>query len=215
MSSKRSKYSAKFKLCVARFAEQLNNCAATRQFCVNEKLVRDWRCHVEKLKCMPKNKCADQGKRCQWPDLEENLVKWIKDQRRSGYIVTRNLIRIKAKAMASDQQISDFQATNSWCTRFLRRRNFVSEQKTKIAQKLPEDLDEKITSFHCFVTKRCKETNYEFVHIGNMDETPVWFDMPSVRTVLVNKTGHEKSCFTVVLSCLADGTKVKPMVIVT
>ena len=54
-----------------------------------------------------------------------------------------------------------------------------------------------------------------------MDETPVWFDMPSARTVnakgaktvLVNTTGHEKLPFTVVLACLADGTKLKPMVI--
>ena len=90
-----------------------------------------------------------------------------------------------------------------------------------MAQKLPEDLEEKITSFHRFVIKWHKETNYELVHIGNMDETPVWFDMPSARTVnawrgrtvLVNRTGHGKSCFTVVLSCLADGTKLRPMVI--
>ena len=135
--------------------------------------------------------------------------------------MTRNLIRIKAKAMASDQQMSNFQATNSWCTRFLRRRNFVLRQKTKIAQKLPEDLEEKITSFHRLVIKGHKETNYGLVHVGNMDETPVWFDMPSARTVntqgektmLVNTTGHEKSRFIVVLSCLADGTKLKPMVI--
>ena len=54
-----------------------------------------------------------------------------------------------------------------------------------------------------------------------MDETPVWFDMPSARTVntrgeksvSITRTGHEKSRFTVVLSCLADGTKVKPMII--
>ena len=135
--------------------------------------------------------------------------------------MTRNLIRIKAKAMASDQQMSNFQAMNSWCTRFLRRRNFVLRHKTKIAQKPPEDLEEKITSFHRFVIKRRKETNYELVHIGNTDETPVWFDMPLARTVnargertvLVNTTGHEKSSFTVVLLCLANGTKLKPMVI--
>lgn len=63
--------------------------------------------------------------------------------------------------------------------------------------------------------------NYELVNIGNTDEMPVWFDMPSARTVAtrgektvtISTTGHEKSCFTVVLSCLADGTKLKPMVI--
>ena len=33
------------------------------------------------------------------------------------------------------------------------------------------------------------------------------------KTVLVNTTGHKKSQFTVVLACLADGTKLKSMVI--
>ena len=47
--------------------------------------------------------------------------------------------------MASDQQMSNFQATNSWCTRFLRRRNFVLRQKTKIAQKLPHRQGGKLT----------------------------------------------------------------------
>ena len=215
------KYSAKLKLQVVKFAEDSNNCAASREFSVNEKLVRDWRRQVEKLKCMPRNKCANRGKQCQWPELEDSLGTWIEDQRRSGYIITRNLIRIKATAIACEKNLRNFKATNSWCTRFLRRKNFVLRQKTKIAQKLLEDLEEKITSFHRFIIKRRREMNYDLVHIGNMDETPVWFDMPSAKTVnskgqktvLVNTTGHEKSRFTVVLTCLADGTRLKPMVI--
>ena len=41
--SKRSKYSAKFKLQVVKFAQNSNNSAAGREFDVNEKQVRDWR----------------------------------------------------------------------------------------------------------------------------------------------------------------------------
>jgi len=90
-----------------------------------------------------------------------------------------------------------------------------------MAQKLPGDLEEKIDNCHRFVLNCRKKANYELVNIGNMDETPVWFDMPSTRTVNVQgektvsitTTGHEKSRFTVVLSCLADGTKLKPMII--
>ena len=49
----------------------------------------------------------------------------------------------------------------------------------------------------------------------------MWFDMPTsktvdsvgAKTVLLKTTGHEKTRFTVVLACLADGTKLKPMVI--
>jgi len=66
-----------------------------------------------------------------------------------------------------------------------------------------------------------KKGNYELANIGNVDEIPVWFDMPLAKTVntqgektvTVATTGHKKYRFTVVLSCLADGRKLKPMVI--
>uniref|UniRef100_A0A1A8FLA7 DDE-1 domain-containing protein n=1 Tax=Nothobranchius korthausae TaxID=1143690 RepID=A0A1A8FLA7_9TELE len=58
-------------------------------------------------------------------------------------------------------------------------------------------------------------------HITNMDEVPLTFDITVNRTVekmgtstvSVWTTGHEKSCFTVVLACQADGQKLPPMVI--
>ncbi|GET50680.1 pogo transposable element with KRAB domain [Rhizophagus irregularis DAOM 181602=DAOM 197198] len=48
-----------------------------------------------------------------------------------------------------------------------------------------------------------------------MDETPMWFDLPSnttinqkgAKTVSIRTTGHERSSFTVILACMADGTK--------
>ena len=184
------KYSAKFKLQVVKFAEESNNCTAGREFCVNEKLVRDWRKQIEKLKCMPKNKCSNRGKPCQWPELEDKLLQWIEEHRESGYIVTRNMISIKAKAMASELQITGFLACNCWCTKFLRRKNLALRQKTKIAQKLPEHLDQKITSFHSFVIKSRGKENYELVHIGNMDETPVF---PQLRNQ-ESREGKLRTC---------------------
>ena len=50
-NSKRSKYSAKFKLQVVKFAKNtVNNSTTGKEFDVNEKLVRDWGCHIEKYK---------------------------------------------------------------------------------------------------------------------------------------------------------------------
>lgn len=138
--SKRMRYTAKFKLQVVKFAKDSNNCAASREFDVNEKLVRDWRKNVEKLMCMPENKCSTRGKQCQWPQLEDKLIHWIEDQRQSGYIVSRNMIRSKALAKADELNITDFQASNNWCTRFLYRNNLSLCQKRKIDQKLAEDL---------------------------------------------------------------------------
>ena len=95
------------------------------------------------------------------------------------------------------------------------------KKRTKIAQKLPDDLDDKIVNFHSHVIKMRKRHDYPLHLIGNMDETPMQFDMPGNRTVyarcektvFVKTTGHEKTHFTLVLCCMADGTKLKPMVI--
>ena len=103
----------------------------------------------------------------------------------------------------------------------MKRNNFVLRRRTKIAQKLPRDLEEKITRFHRFIIKTRKNSDYRLEHIGNMDETPMTFDMPSnmtvdklgAKTVMIKTTGHEKTRFTVVLACMADGTKLPPMVI--
>ena len=82
-------------------------------------------------------------------------------------------------------------------------------------------MEEKITEIHSFVIKRRRKMNYELQNIGNMDETPVWFDMPAARTIdsrgastiLIKTTGRQKLRFTVVLACLADETKLNSMVI--
>ena len=103
----------------------------------------------------------------------------------------------------------------------MNRKNLVIRQKTKIAQKLPRDLDHKVANFHRFIIGMRKRNQYPLSCIGNMDETPLNFDMVAGRTVdikdaktvQVRGTGHEKSRFTVVLLCMADGTKLKPMVI--
>ncbi|KFD60488.1 hypothetical protein M514_27324 [Trichuris suis] len=65
------------------------------------------------------------------------------------------------------------------------------------------------------------ERDFLLASIGNIDETPVFLDMVRNRTVerkgkkwiLVRSTGHGKTHFTVVLSCLANRMKLKPMVI--
>ena len=65
------------------------------------------------------------------------------------------------------------------------------------------------------------EYDYSLGLIANMDETPVTFDLPSnitidetgARSISIRTTGHEKTNFTVVLSCMADGMKLPPLII--
>ena len=59
--------------------------------------------------------------------------------------------------------------------------------------------------------------------IVNMDETPIWADMPGVTTISktgtkmipIRTTGHEKNRLTVCLAAKADGTKMPPYIVIT
>ena len=177
------KYSASFKLQVVKFAsDNSNNSAASRKFGIDKKLVRDWRRKIDNIKSLPKTKCADRDRKCQWPELEKKVVEWVEENRKSGLAVTRNLIRLHAKKTAQQMNIDNFLVSSGWCTRFMKWNKLVLCQKTKISERLPDDLEEKITSFQSFVIRGRRSKNYSLVNIGNMDETPVWFDMPTSKT---------------------------------
>ena len=103
------KYSASFKLQVVKFAsDNSNNSAASRKFGIDEKLVRDWRRKIDNIKSLPKTKCADRGRKCQWPELEKKVVEWVEENRKSGLAMTRNLIRLHAQKTAQKMNIDNF-----------------------------------------------------------------------------------------------------------
>ncbi|KAH8019617.1 hypothetical protein HPB51_020316 [Rhipicephalus microplus] len=57
--------------------------------------------------------------------------------------------------------------------------------------------------------------------IDNADETLLWFYVPSSTMIMQRgskdmkllSTGNELSCFTVILTCMADGRKLPPFII--
>ncbi|KAM3844362.1 uncharacterized protein M6D78_002327 isoform 2-T4 [Vipera latastei] len=123
---RRKKYEASFKLNVVKFAIEHNNCAAARQYGVTEKMVRDWKANEKGLKSMPRGKCALRRGTPHWPELEKHVIDMVNEHRQSGYIVTRNKIRLFALqwAKSNPDHSKRFKATVSWCTRFLERQRF-------------------------------------------------------------------------------------------
>jgi len=221
LKQKRNLYDAQFKLKVIKFAEE-NNSAADRHFAVSEKLVRDWR--KQKKYLFERTKRAKRYGVSQYLKLETALNDWVLEYRHNGYIVTRMMIRIQAIKFTRDKQYevgTGFKASLGWCSQFMNWCGLTLRQRTHIAQKLPKDVEDKIISFHQYIIKQRKEMAFEFGQIGNMDETLMTFDMAGFRTVnkkgdktvRVKTTGSEKAHFTVILSCLADGTKLPAMVI--
>ena len=86
---------------------------------------------------------------------------------------------------------------------------------------MPKDALSKIANFIKFCEKQRQRFKISLSHVANMDETPIWADIPSATTVdmkgskvvPIKTTGHEKQRITVCLAVKADGTKIQPFVV--
>uniref|UniRef100_A0A3P8P7R4 HTH CENPB-type domain-containing protein n=1 Tax=Astatotilapia calliptera TaxID=8154 RepID=A0A3P8P7R4_ASTCA len=219
--AKRHAYEAQFKLKAISYAEEHGNRAAAREFKINESMVRNWRKLENKLRQVKKTQLSFRGHKARWPELEERLERWIIEQRTSGRSVSMVTIRLKAVSLAEEMNIEHFQGGPSWCFRFMKRCHFSIRTRTTVAQQLPADYKENLAIFRSYCSKHIGDKNIQPSHITNMDEVPLTFDIPvshtvekkGTSTVAIRTTGYEKSSFTVVLGCHANGQKLPPMVI--
>uniref|UniRef100_A0A452J4Z1 Brinker DNA-binding domain-containing protein n=1 Tax=Gopherus agassizii TaxID=38772 RepID=A0A452J4Z1_9SAUR len=142
-------YHAAFKLKVVEYMEANNNCAAAREFCINEK-----------------------QKTCHETRKNKDLNNWVVECLQNGYIVTRTGIGLRALQMSKDDKyksvkVSAFVASAGCCTYFMNHDGLCLHQQTKIAQKLPRDLELKIESFQIKSKADCEELQRDFTKLGD------------------------------------------------
>lgn len=88
--------------------------------------------------------------------------------------------------------------------------------------KLAKDFDNKLVEYQRFVIGLHRQHCYMMGHMGDADETLIWFDMPSNWTVTAKgskqvellTTSNEHSRFTAMLPSTADGKKLPFYIIV-
>ena len=107
----------------------------------------------------------------------------------------------ETKCLAAEKGIEDFTGSPSQCHRFMKRCGLAMSTKTSTAQKMPIEYESKIVSFQKFVLDARKKNGFEISPIGNMDEVPLTFDVPSnktvdvkgAKTITVKTSGHDKT----------------------
>ena len=217
---RRNSYTASQKLEVISFAKEIkNNSEAARKYHISESTIRGW-IKNEKvlLKLNPKKRSLRRGKP-RWIELENKLKTYVVEERKKKLQVSTLDIRIKAQQIAIEDGIKDFIGSKNWCFKFMRRNKLGIRNKTNTGQHEPVDWEAKVESFLLFI--KDKKVGIDYENICNMDEVPCTFDIPRNRTVdevgkddiSIVTTGYEKMNFTIVLAVLANGTKLKPMVI--
>lgn len=103
----------------------------------------------------------------------------------------------------------------------MKRYKLSFRRTTHIGQKSESILSDSVQGFLKYVIRMRQRHEYTMDAIINMDETPIWVDMPGTttiekvgtKTVTMKSTGHEKSRLTVMLAAKADGTKLSPVVL--
>lgn len=199
------------------------------KFNIQTKQVRDWVSKKDQLmNSRPSLKRLNKGKPPKYPALEVILVEWVKERRNNQQAVSRHMVQMKAKAFAQQHEwivkypdLQSFSFSNKWLDGLMSRNNLSNRRRTTIAQHLPDNLIEKQQEFLAYIMYKRIQYDYLSSLIGNMDETPMSFDLPSntsidergTRSVSIRTTGHERTNFTVVLTCMADGTKLPPLII--
>uniref|UniRef100_A0A8C6PX15 HTH CENPB-type domain-containing protein n=1 Tax=Nothobranchius furzeri TaxID=105023 RepID=A0A8C6PX15_NOTFU len=220
----RQSYDANFKMMVVNAAEATNNCQAARKYGVTECNVRRWRIQKDRLKNANSKRKAFRGpQRGRFQEIDRRVCEFVTEKRNEGLPITRAIIQLKALNIAKELNIptTEFKASTGWCIRMMRRSGLALRRRTSLAQHLPSDFAEKLQSFQRYVIGLRKKHSYTLDQIGNADQTPVFFDMPTSvtvhkkgeKSVIVKSTGNEKNRITVMLACLADGTKLAPYVI--
>ena len=138
------------------FAKENGNRAAGRECKVDEPCIRCWRGQEGVLKKTPSKKRSLRHGLAKFPELEVELIGWIKAKRQQGSAVSTTSIHLKAICWAKVQGIN-FKASLHWRQRFMKRHDLSVRRKTTVAQKLPEEHEEKVVNFHRYIIKERKE----------------------------------------------------------
>ena len=162
---------------------------------------------------------AKPGRRVSYgDDIDQRIEGWVLEQRDLQIPVYTDSLCEYARSVVKNPS---FKASRGWVEHFMRRHEFSLRTCTSIAQRLPADLEVKVSSFREFVLKSRADDEYDFRDMINMDETPMYFDLISKRTTdkvgsrsdVILSTGSEKRHVTAVLAVSAAGDVLPPMII--
>jgi len=193
-NKKRKSYTVAEKLAAITLAKRTSKKKAAREFKVDVKRIREWCKQEVALSAVTKTtkamRLSGGGRPFKHELLDEKLVKWIQERRSNNLRVSRKMIQKKAKTIFDETEgksCDSFSASEGWLSKFLERNNFSLRRRTTIAQKLPEDVEEKVVSFLIYVEGLRRNCCYQERSIGAADETAIWVD--ALQDTTVTETG--------------------------
>ena len=159
------------------------------------------------VKLSDKGNRSGAGRPITYPlEVENDLIRWILELRDLYVPVSVLALQEKAKGVVQPHN-PDFNASRGWVAKLFQRHRLSLHSRTSVSQKLPRHLEESISKFYADAGRFGK---YPRSLVGNMGETPAFFDMVPTKSIckmssrecVVRTSGNDKKHITIVLSCL-------------
>ena len=115
----RQSFTFEYKLKVIARAAEIGNRAAAREFEIDESMIRYWKKKRDVMIKLPKRQHTCRTGLAKFPALERTLKDWVVSQRENSRAVTTVMIRLKAKELAKQMNVTEFVGGPSWCNRFM------------------------------------------------------------------------------------------------
>ncbi|CAG8593176.1 8258_t:CDS:1, partial [Diversispora eburnea] len=168
-----------------------NKCGTAKRFGVQPKQIHDWSNNkATLLETAPHVTKLYSGKPPKYPSLEDNLFSWISERRAKQNSIIRKIIVTKVVSLSrspefleNNHEILKFKFSNKCLDAFLTRYNFSECRRTTVAQYLAPDLIEKQNIFLSYILYRRIQHDYLLNFIGNMNKTPMLFDLSNNTTI--------------------------------
>ena len=225
---KKNKYTIKQKLDIIKESNLTSIHAVSAKYGIDRNSVRDWikqKDLLEKADTKENYRLLGAGRKSYSFEYEPQILKWIEYHRKLGLALTmRSIIGYLLYLQPEFGETKSYDALKMWCSRFLKRNNLVFRRAGHIGQPLPKSVNTVVNGFLRDII-RARENmgigDQDLGRIVNMDETPIFFDMPETITIEVKGTknvkiatfGNDKNRVSVILSIAGDGTKLPPLMI--
>ena len=181
---KRKSYTREFKLQLVQFYWEINLYQTAKWFSLNTKTIG--RLVGDAVKIKKSKKASKQVKfvrKCQFPDIEEELYHEYKNLRKQSLKVKGLCFKTHGKQLLMQMRLNaSFLFSNSWFDGFKTLHRICMRQWTHVAQKPPSDKKEALQHFHRTIRKVAEEPRPTqtigcFIpsQIANMDQTPLPF----------------------------------------
>jgi transposase-like protein len=232
----KNSYTVSQKLKAIELSRSIGVCAASRQLSISKSSLSRWVSQKsEYLSVKPfklHRRKLGNGRSPMFPFEESFLYDQIVSDRAAYTPLSLHEIRRRMVSLVSGKaSVRAFTASYGWLRGFmkrysLRRRSCTTRVIRPLASKSNisnlVSKQDKIGTFHEYLSaiiSEWKRSNQEY-DIWNMDETPIWLEMPPKTTVGIKgskkiamlTTGYTSARITAVLCCSSEGRKIDPLI---